>query len=505
MEQLILSIDIGGTYIKAALFDLKGRQRALYKRLNHVISEKPDYSEYAPEQLWDTVCTCMRSVIECSGTAPESIAAIGISAQGSGAYFMGEHGEPIRNFISSGDRRSRCIVERWNENGLEKKLFPYIYRKASCGHTDAILTWLHENEANSFEKLRWHFSMKDYFVYRLTGKIISGRGCMSCTGLLNMETGEYDEKLLEMYGLPELAGRFGPLKWDIECCGGVTEEAARCCGCRPGTPVAAGSHDVVATAVAMGCIDDSYCFVVMGTCSINGYISEIPILDGSIKFNERFAIPGLFLIEQPGAASSGTLEWVIDVMFRDGSLPRSDLYELINQEVSSVEPDIHDPVFVPFMRGSDEYADERGSWIGLTTQHTRAHMLRAVYEGAIFAHMKELDVLFAKKCRPERIRIGGGAAKSEVWMHMFADIAGVPIEVAPKEEMTAKGAAIIASVASDIYPDLNTSIAEMTQPGVLILPRPEYRKLYQKKYDRFKKLRDMLGNVWPYFENNEQQ
>lgn len=499
MKKYIISVDNGGTYIKAGIYDFNGRQVGLVKHYNHLISERAEYTEYNPDELWATNCRCMRDVINQTGIDPAEIAAVGISGQGSGCYFMGEHGETVRNFISSADRRAQYIIDRWRNEGILDALYPYLYQYPASGQASPILAWLKENEPENYHRIRWIFSMKDYLAYRFTGEINYGMGCMSVSGLYNMQRREFDPMLAKTLGLSEAIDKLSVPKWDMEVAGYVSESAAKECGCLPGTPVAAGSHDVIATAFAMGCVDPTYCFTIMGTCAINGYISPVPYANHTIRYNELFAFPGMYLIEEPGSASSSMLEWVIDVLFDRATSDTDAIYGRINDMVKSVEPESSNLLFIPYLRGHSDVPTAKGAWIGLSHDHSRSEMLSAVYESIVFSHMTQLEQLFINRDIPDRIRVGGGATNSEVWMQMFADAVGIPVEIVPKQEMGAKGAAIVAAIAAGIYPDPQTAIQQMNRPGVLIQPRPGYTAIYKRKYARFKAVMQKLIDIWPEF------
>ena len=59
----------------------------------------------------------------------------------------------------------------------------------------------------------------------------------------------------------------------------MTEEAAGLTGLKAGTPVAGGSMDIHASAMAVGVTDENTMCVVAGTWSINEYISRKPVVD----------------------------------------------------------------------------------------------------------------------------------------------------------------------------------------------------------------------------------
>lgn len=496
MPKYLLSVDNGGTYIKAALFDLKGKQIGISKQYNEVLTPGIGLTEYNQDTLWEINCSCIRNLLAKTRIQSSDIICIGISAQGCGFYAIDQDGNSIRNAITSADLRAQPQVDRWEREGTNKRIYDRMYRLVTSGQPNAIMAWLKEHEPENYKRIHRVFSMKDLLIYRLTGKAVSGYGCTSATGLMNMHTREIDPVLTEAFGIQEMKDKFGPLYWDTQQCGVVSEKAAGECGLAAGTPVAAGSHDVVATAIAMGITDSEYCFMIAGTHGINGYISPEPITDGTIKYNEMFAFPGKYLVEEAYPCSTGTLEWVIDVLFDRSSRETSDIYAEINRLVGQVSPEEDIPVFLPYLRGSRDNPYACGTWDGLHHTHTRAHMLRAVYEGVAFAHKLQMECLLCNRAVPSRIRFAGGATKSPVWIQMFADVMGVPFEVVPEQEMGASGAAIVAAVAAGVYPDVASAVENMVQPGRIVYPRSEYTELYEKKYLRFKQVVDKDNKIW---------
>ena len=496
MGNYLLSVDNGGTYIKAALFDSEGRCVGVARQRNQVISLHPGWTEYDQDALWRINSQCMAKVISQTGINPEEIACVGIAGQGCGCYMLDEAGKSIRNAISSSDERANDQVQRWLRDGTSQRMYERIYRYPSAGHLNAILSWLKENEPENYQKIAHLFAMKDLLVYRLTGNIISSYGCQSASCLMDLRSGTFEREIAEAFGIGEMADKFGPLKWDLEKVGTVTSAAAKLTGLAAGTPVCAGLHDVVASALAMGITDSQLCFMILGTHGINGYLSPVPILNGSILYNEMFAFPGMYLIEEGYPSSAATLEWVLQAIYGDGAEDAGEMYARVNAMVDSLSPCQAVPLFLPFLRGQRDNPKARGAWIGLCPEHTQAHLLRAVYEGVTFSHMLQAEHLFVNRERPPRIRIAGGATGSKVWMQMFADALQIPVEVLPREEMGAKGAAIAAAVAAGIYSDLPCAVRAMACEGTILAPRPEYAKIYQQKYQRFKKAVKTMDALW---------
>ena len=498
MRRYLLSLDNGGTYIKAALLDTAGRQIGIAKQHNGVINLGDGLIEFDQEQLWETNCRCIREVLRETGVNPAEIACVGFAGQGKGLYMVDREGRCFRNAITSSDSRAEEYCRMWQADGTAERMFPKVFQYPVPGQTVPLLRWLKDHEPENYARIGYVFSMKDYLFYRLTGKPIAGKGSQSGTLLVNLRTQDYDPELLDAFGIPEMQSRLPELKWDTELCGGVSEEAAAVCGLCADTPVSAGMFDVDASALAMGVADPKDMFSIFGTCGVNGYISRTPVTNRSVSFNSLYSLEDTYLIEEGSNASSGVLEWVLKVLF-NGSDEAA--YQTVNAMVD-VDPETDDHlVFLPsltgFLHGGKGSIYSRGAWIGLSPEHDRAQMLRAVYEGVVFTHMIQLSHLLANRERPEKIRVAGGATGSRVWMQMYADALQIPVEIEENCEMGPKGVAIASAVATGIYPDIHEAVRCMTRPGVLIQPRAEYAGVYSRKFERFRKIMEVMDAAWP--------
>ena len=177
------------------------------------------------------------------------------------------------------------------------------------------------------------------------------------------------------------------------------------------------------------------------------------------------------------------------------------VYDLTNEWVSSIEPQDNNIIFLPFLNGSNEDALAKGTFIGLTAYHDKKHMLRAVYEGIVFSHMTHVNKLLQNRNVPETIRLSGGAANSDVWVQIFADTLQIPVDVIEDKELGAQGAAIAAGIAVGIYDGYEDGIKRTVHITKTIYPRKEYKEIYQKKYQTYRRVIESLGSVWDCFEN----
>ena len=213
-----------------------------------------------------------------------------------------------------------------------------------------------------------------------------------------------------------------------------------------------------------------------------------------------YCIPGYFLIEESSPTSAGNMEWFIDNLLscekeaaeRNGA----SIYELTNRWVEETDPEGMNVVFLPFLNGSGEDARATGVFAGLTGFNTKAHMLRAVYEGIVFSHMTHVRRLLQNRPAPGAVRLTGGAARSKVWVQIFADALQLPVETVVCEEQGIMGAAIAAGVGTGVFSGYEEASRSTVKVREVVYPRPEYRRIYEKKYDCYRTLIDGLSGIW---------
>ena len=114
------------------------------------------------------------------------------------------------------------------------------------------------------------------------------------------------------------------------------------------------------------------------------------------------------------------------------------------QQVAGVAPDSTNIIFHPFLYGSNVQPTARAGFYGVAGWHTRAHLLRALYEGVAFGHLSHIEKLRTAGAQINSARLAGGGSRSPVWSQIFSDTIQVPMEVPDGNELGARGAALSA-------------------------------------------------------------
>lgn len=501
----LLGIDNGGTFSKAGIFDEAGNQIAVASVGTVTLTPKPGYTERDMAELWEVNAQAIREAIEKSGVNAEDIAGVSFSGHGKGLYMISEDGTAPYNGILSQDARAWEYIKNWAADGTKEKVFAKSFQDILACQPVAILAWFRDHEPEVLEKTKYIFAVKDYIRYMLTGEAFAEYTDFSGGNLVNLTTGEYDRELLELFGLGMIYDKLPPLKVSSDVCGYITEEAAAKTGLKAGTPVAAGMFDVNACGIASGLSGEDEMCMVAGTWSINEFIRKTPVTNGTVALNSFFCMPGYYLVEESSPTSAGNMEWFIRNLMsferENAKAEGGSVYDITNAWVEEIEPQDNNIIFLPFLNGSNEDALAKGTFIGLTAYHNKHHMLRAVYEGIVFSHYTHVRKLLANRERPASIRLSGGAANSEVWVQIFADVLQIPVDVVGDKELGCQGACMAAGIAAGIYKDYPDAISRTVKITKTIQPRKEYAEIYAEKYANYRKVIDALSVAWECFKN----
>ena len=502
MEKYILGIDNGGTLIKAALYNMEGKEIAVASRQTALITAQPGYSERCMNELWDQNCACIQEVITNSGIAPEKIAGAAVCGHGKGLYMVDKNGKPLYNGIISTDNRAWQYPKKWKENGTFDALYPRLCQELMACQPVSLLAWLKDHEKPLYDSIRRAFSVTDYIRFRLTGEAFSEATNISGSGLMNVRDGIIEKDIFEAFGIEESFSMIPPLKYSGEPCGKVTKEAAMECGLKEGTSIAGGMFDIDACAIAMAITEPEQLCTITGTWSINEFISNKPITGTAIAMNSLYAIPGWYLLEESSATGVGNLEWFIENLFDKDTLPPGlNIYAHLNDKAKEIKPGGSDIYYLPFLYGSNRHPLGKAAFIGLTSYHNKYHMLRALFEGAAFSARHHVDKLLSVRERPKAIRLAGGAANSALWVQIFADVLELPVEtVSGVKELGAMGAAMAAAVSAGIYKDYKEAAKAMVKISPPVDPDPSLFPVYRKKYDTYSAICTALDTVWNRFE-----
>ncbi|MBW4543096.1 MAG: gluconokinase [Symplocastrum torsivum CPER-KK1] len=444
----IIGIDIGTTSTKAVLFTDKGKT---------VCSHALGYPLYAPitaaaeqdiEEIFSAVVTTIRQVVAKSGIDSASLMGLSFSAAMHSLIAVDAGGQPLTRSITWADNRSA----KWAEKIKREQHGHEIYlRTGTPIHPMSPfvkLVWLRNEQPELFERTAKFISIKEYVFYQFFQTYVVDYSIASATGLLNLERLTWDQEALEIAGITE--AQLSELVPTTHVLQPIQAELAQSLGIRADTQTVIGASDGVLSNLGVGAIAPGIVAVTVGTSGAVRAVVDRPVTDPQARlfcyaFTENQWVVG-------GAVNNGgiALRWVRDQLteteVRAAQRLGKDPYDLITMLAETVPPGSEGLIFHPYLMGERSPiwdANARGSFFGLSLNHTKAHLVRAVLEGIVFNLSLVLQALEDFTGKAKRIQATGGFARSNLWRQMMADVFEQEVTVPEQYESSCLGAAVL--------------------------------------------------------------
>ena len=477
----VVGIDLGTQSLKAVVCD-----DALAVRGAHAVGypterPAPDRAEQDPRAWEAALAPAIAGALARAGVAPEAIAAIAIAGQLDGCVAVDRGGAALHPALIWQDRRAVREAQRVDA----AELFAQTGQVADASHLAPKLVWL---RAASPTAARFHQPVS-YLVERLTGAAVIDPALASTTMLFALATGRWSSALLDAFEVrADELPRVAPA---CEVAGGLTAEGARLTGLPAGTPVAVGTGDDFAGPLAAGVVAPGPIVCAIGTAEVVGGCAATAVLDraGEPMVETHVAPAGGFFVENPGWMSGGAVRWAVMMLGLSGDAALDALAARAPAGAGGV-------TFVPALAGAMTPVwrpHARGTLHGLAAGHDRGHVARAILEGLAFAARDVAVRLGALGLAAREVVLLGGGARSPVWAQIRADVLDLPHHVAAHHDATPIGAAMIASVAAGLAPDLATLAARMPPPTATFTPAPAAVACAAEAYARYQRLVSQLA------------
>jgi L-xylulokinase len=482
-----LCLDCGLTATKAAVFDDQGLQIAEASARTPV-RVHGDASEIDMEEQWQLGARLVGEALALARQVPGGgpIAGVGVSGHGGGFYPVDADGRPVRAAFTSMDRRAVPVVEGWARQGRSR--YAATRHHPWAGQSLPQLRYLRDTTPAEYGRIRWALGAKDWIVFRLTGEVSTDRTEASNDALVELATGRYDPEVPRLFGVPELERALPPIHESAAVVGRVSAAAAAATGLPAGTPVVAGMFDVVSCAVGSGAMDERSYSLIAGTWNINSAF-DARLLDAPPSVKTSLGPDaGRFAYVESSATSAGNLTWFLSGVEELCGVAgdREALYARINAGVEGVPPGADGVTFLPFIHRAHVAPGLDAGFLGLRAEHGVFHMLRALYEGVAFAHRAHLELLMQGGLTRPRAVLSGGAAASEAWCRIFADVLDRPVETSDASQAGARGIAIAIAVGTGRRRSYAEAATAMVRPGRVHAPDPARAAAEEEGYARFR-------------------
>jgi glycerol kinase len=448
----ILALDQGTTSSRAIVFGHEGTIRGVVQKEFRQIFPRPGWVEHDPNEIWTAQIGVAAEAVTRAGLKATDLAAVGLTNQRETTLIWDrKSGAPLGNAIVWQDRRTAAFCDQLKAHGVA----PLIQQKTGlvvdAYFSGSKVRWLLDHLKGARQKAEagdLAFGTVDsWLVWKLTGgkQHLTDPSNASRTMLFNIHTGDWDDELLRIFGVPRAL--LPKVCASSEVCGETQ-------GVIAGVPIGGIAGDQQAALFGQVCtqpgmVKNTYgtgCFMLMNTgaqpiASKNNLVTTVAWRVGQ---HMEYALEGSIFM------AGAVVQWLRDGL---GLIRSSADVEALAARVA----DTGGVYLVPAFAGLgaphwDQYA--RGAIVGLTRGTTAAHLARAALEGIAFQVMDVLTAMESDgKLKLKELRVDGGAANNNLLLQIQADVLGVPV-VRPKvPEITALGAAYLAGLAVGYWKD----------------------------------------------------
>ncbi|EPZ9227371.1 xylulokinase [Proteus mirabilis] len=482
---MYLGLDLGTSSVKAIIMNEQGDVVASHSIPLTLSRSHPQWSEQDPQAWWQATDEAIKQL---SRTQPmEQIQAIGLSGQMHGAVLLDAQQNILRPAILWNDGRS---VKQCLRLAKQYPQFKEITGNLVMpGFTAPKLQWVAENEAEIFCQIAHVLLPKDFLRWKMSGNFASDMSDAAGTLWLDMQKRDWSDELLAATGLSRC--QMPTLFEGNQITGYLLPEIAKKWQMKQ-VPIIAGGGDNAAGAIGVGVYQPGQGMLSLGTSGVYFVVSE-KFLQNSDNAVHSFchALPQTWHLMSVILSAASCLDWVCQLT---GISDVGAMFKEIEQHAHSDSS----LLFLPYLSGERtpyNNADAKGVFWGLTHQHQRADLCRAVLEGVSFALRQGIEVADKAGQHADNITLIGGGARSEYWRQLLADITGKTLDYRQGGDVgPALGAARLAQLA--INPaHLSQIILSQPKLETRHVPNLEKHKAYQDKYNAFKKLYTLIETM----------
>jgi len=493
-DRLLLGIDIGTSSSKGVLVSFDGQIVAEYSVPHDFEMPQPGWAEQDADAVWwHDFCAISRVLIDRADIDPNRIAGVACSAIAPTMLPLDENYRPLRPAILYGiDTRAGAEISELTEALGEDTMFQRAGHTLSAQSIGPKVLWYRRNQPELFQRTRKIVTAATYLVFRLTDRfVLDNYVAPYFTPFFDVSQLKWHEDWVEricpLEWLPET-------DWSVERAGTVTKQAAAETGIPAGTPVAVGTADALAEAVAAGATANGDLMVMYGT--------TLFLIQTTAKYRPHRDLwasvhlqPGAAILAAGMSTSGALLRWFRDELGAEeraaAGQTGAEAFAILAECAAQTPPGADGLITLPYFSGertpiNDVHA--KGLFFGLTLSHTRAHLYRSCLEGIAFGLRHNIETMAEAAASPRRLIAIGGGAQDALWLQTCSDVTGLPQDVPRQTIGAAYGDAYIAGLAAGIFSDFSPLADSWVKIDHRIEPDPSNSALYDALYAIYRDL-----------------
>lgn len=492
-----IGVDIGTQGTKAVLIDENGRVLSHCYQGYDVDTPKASWAQQSADIWFDATINTIRGVISESNVSSKNIKGIAISGlYGGSGIPVDKDIKPLSPCLIWMDRRAEDEVKWVKDNINLDELFDITgnYVNSYFGYTKML--WIKNNLPNVWKNTRYFLPPISYVIYRLTNEIVvdySSAGNIG--GVFDINKREWSTFMQDCLGIPN---SFFPNRL-VECTevvGGITEEMAEVTGLNVGTCVVCGGVDAAVATLGAGVTNEGNNVAMMGTSMCWGFVTQKPKISKDLVSMPYIVKSKEMIYTFGGAATAGAvLRWFRDtfgeIELLEQEKTSKNAYTLLEQKTLDINPGSNGLIVLPYFMGERSPiwdSNAKGTILGLSLSHSKAHIYKAFMEGVAYALRHNIELVQGEDINlNEEIILVGGGAKSLVWPQIFADVTGRPIKIIKNDVEAPLADALLAGIATGIFEN-EKIISNWLIFKETIYPNHDNTKLYNQYFAQYKKI-----------------
>jgi sugar (pentulose or hexulose) kinase len=508
---LVLTIDLGTQSTRAFLIDKDGNilHKASFTYEKPYYSLNPGWAEQKPEVYWDAVCNVTNRVKEDSKEQWNDIIAVTVTTIRDTCLCVNKEGAPLRDVIVWLDKRQAkmskpvSFFHTWIYKLIGMMDTVTLQRKVSA------CNWIMENEPDVWRKTHKFIFISGYLTFLLTGRLADSvanmighipfssktRKWMSRFDLNRPIFDIHNDKLTELLEPGKTIGY-------------ISEAAAAATGIPKGLPLVATGSDIGCETLGLSCLKPDSAAINFGTTAtiqftINKYMEPLPFIPAYPAVLPKHYNPEVQVYRGYWLISWFKKEFAAKEVERAaeiGVTPEAILEKMLKKIPAGCDGLVFQPYFTPGVI----MPKSKGSIVGFSDIHTRAHLYRAIIEGINFALMDGLYTMQKRgRVKIKKIFLGGGGSQSDTICQITANMFGLPTYRTHTYEATGLGSSMVAFVAMGIHKDINEAASKMVRIKDEFKPDLNEHKLYKYLFkDVFSKVFDKLLPLYKTYEEH---
>ncbi|MCM3213307.1 FGGY-family carbohydrate kinase [Niallia taxi] len=489
----LLGTDIGTSGTKTILMDTDGNLIAQDLQEYDVLTPKPLWAEQWPSVWLDAAKASIKNTVLKSGIPPENIRGIAVSGlYGGSGIPLDENMEPVRPCMIWMDRRAEKEANWVLESIGKEKLLEVTHNGADPYYGYTKILWMKNNEPENWRKTKLFLPPNDYVIYKLTGEVVidySSAGNIG--GIFDMNNRTWSKEMMAAMDIP-VSMMPEKIVESTDIVGGLTKEAAAELGLTAGMPVIASGIDCGAANIGLGVFDSGIYAAAIGTSMCAALISDKPVQGKDlIVWPYLYDAKRLSYYFAGGATAGAIVKWFRQTLcqfeLEAEKAGGKNAYDVLNEQAANIPAGSDGLVVLPYFMGERSPiwdSDAKGTIVGLSLAHTKAHMYRAFLEAVAFSLRDAIEA--TGEYLGEYILLAGGVTKSKLWRQIFADVTGYPI-VCPIHDVEANmGDVMLAGIGTGLL-----SYDDVKKWQVLddkIMPNQENHRKYNDYYMVYKSI-----------------